>query len=213
MALTGGIASGKTTVAKQFESLGVDVVDTDQLARDVIAPGSAGLKDIVATFGPEVLTNSGELDRAQMRRRVFADDESRRQLERITHPRIRDAVLRAAQGSRRSYFMVVIPLLYEHRHAYAWVHRTLVVDVSPQTQVDRLLKRDGIDLLLAQSMLRTQASRAERLSIADDRLDNESPDRTILEKRVASLHRQYLALAKQHLKSASLPSPALSGVT
>lgn len=196
IALTGGVASGKSTVSEQLGVLGALVVDTDVLAREVVAANSPALAELVDAFGSAILTRDGTLDRRAMRERVFADAEARRRLEGIVHPRIRDASLAAVAASRAPYVVLVVPLLYEHFDAYRWVDRVLVVDVLRATQKRRLLARDGIDEALAEAMLDAQASREQRLSIADDVLDNEANLATLADA-VAALHQRYLDLAER----------------
>ena len=194
--LTGGVASGKSEVARRFEALHVTVVDADVAAREAVAPGSEGLAAIVAAFGNAALATDGSLDRAAMRRRVFADAAARRTLEAIIHPRVRVALREACLGAPGPYAVAAIPLLVEGggRDAYPWLDRILVVDVSRERQLDRLLLRDGIDRGLAEGMLDAQASREARLAIADDILVNDA-GLDALDRHVAALHAQYLALA------------------
>ena len=161
-----------------------------------MAPGSDGLAEIVETFGNEVLAADGMLDRAAMRRRVFADDAARGRLEAIIHPRVRIALREACLAAGSPYAIAAIPLLAEGggRDAYAWLDRILVVDVPRETQLARLLRRDGIGEALAEGMLAAQASRAQRLAIADDIVVNDGSLED-LDRHVAALHTQYLALA------------------
>ncbi|MEO6263538.1 MAG: dephospho-CoA kinase [Luteimonas sp.] len=194
--LTGGVASGKSEVARRFEALGVAVADADVAAREAVAPGSEGLAAVVAAFGPGVLSADGALDRAAMRRRIFDDDDARRRLEAIVHPRVRDALQAVSAAASGPYALVAIPLLTEGggRQGYPWLDRTLVVDVPVEVQIARLLQRDGIDVALAARMVAAQASRRERLAIADDVLANDGP-LDALAAHVAALDAQYRALA------------------
>jgi dephospho-CoA kinase len=192
--LTGGIAAGKTAVARHFEVLGVPVHDADVAARAVVEPGSDGLAAIVATFGAQVLDADGRLDRPAMRRRVFADAEAKRQLEAIVHPRVREWLHQRAIAETAPYCLLAIPLLAENIAHYRWLDRILLVDVPEAVQIERLCARDGIDRPLAERMLAHQASRAERLALADDIVDN-SGSEAALEAHVQALHRRYLALA------------------
>ncbi len=196
VALTGGIASGKSEVERRFRALGVHVADADIAAREVVEPGTQGLAEIVAAFGPEVLGADGAMDRAAMRRRVFADDAARRRLEAIIHPRVRAALRAACEAAPGPYAIAAIPLFAEAgREAYAeWIDRALVVDVPVELQLARLLKRDGIDEALAWKMIRAQAKREDRLAVADDVITNDGPLEA-LDGAVAALHRRYLALA------------------
>jgi dephospho-CoA kinase len=195
VALTGGIAAGKSAVSRRFESLGIHVYDADVAAREVIAAGTEGLQAVVARFGTEVLDADGHLDRAAMRQRVFGDDEARRALEAITHPRVRAWLREHVLADRGAYCLLAIPLLAENLDHYRWVDRILVVDAPESIQLDRLVRRDGIDEALARRMIERQASRTERLTIAHDVIEN-SGDETELDRAVANLHSHYLVLAK-----------------
>lgn len=193
VALTGGVASGKSTVERLFASRGIEIIDADHVAREVVAAGTAGLADIVEVFGTDVLSADGSLDRRAMRERVFADERARRQLEAIIHPRVREVLRQRASEVHSAYGMLVIPLLVESGD-YAWVNRVLVVDVPREVQRERLLKRDGISRELAEAMLDAQASREQRLAVADDVIDN-SADLESLDPAVERLHRRYVQLA------------------
>jgi dephospho-CoA kinase len=193
VALTGGIASGKSTVADMFGDLGAVLIDTDIIAREVVLPGTPGLQDIVDTFGAEMLDADGMLDRPAMRRLVFADDAKRRQLEAILHPKIRQEAERQMQTRGGPYQIVIVPLLVESPLKNL-VDRIVVVDCSEAIQLERLLARDIGTKDQARRMLAAQASRQERLALADDVIAN---DTDIAETRiqVAALHARYLALA------------------
>ena len=195
VAVTGGIASGKSAVTRRFQALGVPVHDADMAAREVIEPGTPGLQAVIDAFGPSVLDSDGRLDRPAMRRRVFADDDARRRLEAIIHPRVREWLHDRAMAQHDPYCLLAIPLLVENMDAYRWVNRVLVVDAPPETQIARLVERDGIDAALAQRMLERQASRTERLAVADDVIDN-SGDEAALDDAVMALHQRYLAQAR-----------------
>lgn len=194
VALTGGVSAGKTAVARRFEALGVHVHDADVAAREVIEPGTPGLAAVVDTFGTTVLDASGRLDRPAMRQRVFADPAARQQLEAIIHPLVRQWLHDHALAERGPYCLLAIPLLAENSAHYRWVDRVLLVDVPEPVQLARLVARDGLDEALARRMLASQASRAERLALADDVIDN-SGDEVVLDQAVAKLHQRYLALA------------------
>jgi dephospho-CoA kinase len=195
VAVTGGIASGKSAVTRRFQALGVPVHDADVAAREVIEPGTPGLRAVVQAFGPDVLDRDGRLDRPAMRRHVFADDGARRKLEQIIHPRVREWLHDRAMAQHDPYCLLAIPLLVENMDAYRWVNRVLVVDAPPATQIARLVERDGIEAALAQRMLDRQASRAERLAMADDVIDN-SGDEAALDDAVMALHQRYLAQSR-----------------
>ncbi len=194
VALTGGVAAGKSAVTRRFEALGAPVHDADVAAREVIAPGSDGLAEVVAAFGADVLDHTGQLDRPAMRRRVFADAGARRTLEAIIHPRARAWLRERAAAERAPYCLLAIPLLAENSAQYRWVDRVLLVDVPESVQLARLLARDGIDEALARRMIEQQASRAERIALADDVIDNSGTEGA-LDQTVADLHQRYLELA------------------
>ena len=198
VALTGGIASGKSEVERRFRALGVHVADADIAAREVVEPGTPGLAEVVHAFGPEALGPDGAMDRAAMRRRVFADADARRRLEAIIHPRVRAALRAACEAAPGPYAIAAIPLYAEAgADAYApGVDRVLVVDVPVELQLARLLKRDGIDEPLAWKMIRAQATREQRLAVADDVIENDGPLEA-LDAEVARLHGQYLHLAEE----------------
>ena len=194
--LTGGIASGKSALEKAFAAHGIVVADADQLAREVVAPGEPALAAVVERFGRDVLQADGQLDRAALRVRAFGDPDQRRTLEAILHPAIRarlEAICRAAPGP---YAIATVPLLTEGggRAAYPWLHRILVVDTPAAVQKARLMQRDGIDGTLADQMMAAQASRAERLALADDIVVNDG-DIHHLQHAADALHLRYLALA------------------
>ncbi|TKR29800.1 dephospho-CoA kinase [Luteimonas gilva] len=194
--LTGGVASGKTAATRCFEALGVFVADADVAAREAVALGSEGLDEVVAVFGADVLDASGALDRAAMRRIVFADEAARKRLEAIVHPRVRKALRAACEAAPSTYAIAAIPLLAEGggRGAYPWLDRILVIDVPRETQIERLMRRDGVDAALAEKMLAAQSNREQRLAIADDVVVN-AGSLQALEARIAELHARYLALA------------------
>jgi dephospho-CoA kinase len=194
--LTGGIASGKTAVASAFESLGIVVADADIAAREAVAVGSEGLAEIVAAFGVDVLDADGALDRAAMRKRVFGDDAARKRLEAIIHPRVRETLARQCAQATSPYAIAAIPLLAEvgARTAYPWLQRILVVDVPVDVQRERLMRRDGIDAALVDRMIAAQATREQRLAVADDILVNTSSLEE-LQRHVAALDGRYRSLA------------------
>lgn len=194
VALTGGVASGKSAVASRFAALGAQVFDADAAARAAVAIGTPGLAEVVAAFGTEFVGSDGALNRPKLRELVFADSEARKRLEAIVHPRVHAILVQQLESARGTYAMLAIPLLVETWQQYRWVDRVLVVDVEPEIQIARLLLRDGIDRKLAQEMLASQASRGERLALADDVIDNNGPI-DALDAQVAELHRRYLESA------------------
>lgn len=193
VALTGGIASGKTTVANLFAELGVPVIDTDVIARQVVEPGQPALAAVLAAFGPEVLDADGRIDRRRLRELIFADPSARRRLEAILHPAIRVEMERQSRAAGGACQVLVIPLLTEGRRR-DHVDRVLLVDVPEELQVQRLMMRDGVTHEQALASLNAQATRAERLAMADDIVRNTGRVDDLRE-RVAELHAQYLALA------------------
>ena len=191
--LTGGIASGKTTVSDLFEELGVPVIDTDRIARELVEPGKPALKAIVKRFGADYLDGEGQLDRRKMRTAIFTDPEARTRLENILHPLIGNEVIHRISALDADYCIIVIPL-YANSGAYEWVDRVLVVDAEEETQIARVMERDQINRAQAEAILASQASRQERLALADDVVLNEGPLEQ-LAARVQELHARYLALA------------------
>ena len=196
VALTGGIASGKSAVARRFEALGTHVYDADVAAREVVAPREPALAEIEFVFGAEVLNADGSLDRRAMRERVFADAAARRKLEGIIHPRVRAWLRRRVGMDRGPYCMLAIPLLVENREEYAWVDRVLLVDAPEALQIERLMQRDDIPRETAQRMLDAQSSREQRRAIADDVIVNDGEE-AALDAQVAALHARYLELAAE----------------
>ena len=195
VALTGGIASGKTAVANAFAARGVPVIDTDLLAREVVRPGTAALAAVAAAFGEGVLLPNGELDRRSLREVIFADPERRRALEAILHPAIR-AVLEARLAVIEApYTIIAIPLLAETGGRERF-DRVLVVDVVPELQKSRLMSRDGDSAQQAEAILAAQASRPARLAIADDLIEN-AGTLAELDAAVERLHGRYLAFARE----------------
>lgn len=178
--LTGGIASGKSTVAKLFIDKGIDVIDADQLARELVVPGQAAWREILETFGPEMINTDGTLNRKALRERIFSDKAARQRLESILHPRIRKLMLERAALSKSPYALLVIPLLVE-KGWQKWLDNVIVVDCSPETQIRRLIARDHIDEAEAKAILDTQASRAQRLAVADAVIHNEDGDAPLTE--------------------------------
>jgi dephospho-CoA kinase len=193
--LTGGIASGKSTVAEMFSELGIPIIDTDVIARQVVMPGQPALEELRERFGQGVIDTDGNLDRAAMRKIVFADEEARRELEAILHPRIGAETRRQSESADGPYQLIVVPLLAQSA-LLDFVDRVLVVDCDEELQVQRLLVRDAETIDQAQRMLAAQSSRSERLSIADDVIDN-SGDLRSTRTAVTQLDRMYRRLARR----------------
>ena len=194
IALTGGVASGKSTVARLFQALGARLIDTDQVSREVVEAGSPALAQLVERFGPQILQGDGALDRARLRDIVFSDPAARAQLEAITHPAIRGRVAQLSAQPGDPYQIIAVPLLVETGTQRNY-DRVLVVDCSPELQLQRLMVRDGLSPEQARRILEAQASRAARLAAADDVLVNES-DAAALAPQVQALHLRYLQLAE-----------------
>ncbi len=194
--LTGGIGSGKTTVANLFAAEGITLVDADIVARDVVAQGSKGLEAIVSHFGIEMLTPEGELDRAKLRQRIFSHPEEREWLNQLLHPMIRQEMLAQVEKATSAYVIMVVPLLFENG-LDRLVNRTLVVDISPELQISRTTKRDNVDASQVNNIINSQLSRSEKLARADDIIDNQGEIST-LKREVLALHQRYLQLSGTH---------------
>jgi dephospho-CoA kinase len=192
--LTGGIGSGKSSVARLFEARGVAVIDADALAHELTAPGGAAIPAIRAAFGPEVIDERGALDRERMRQHVFGDPAARKRLEGILHPMIRDESERQRAAATSAYVILMIPLLVESGDPRRRCDRVLVVDCPEAEQIRRVMLRSNLGRAEVEAIMATQASRAERLAHADDVIDNGGdPDR--LGPQVEALHARYLSLA------------------
>ncbi|PLZ01610.1 dephospho-CoA kinase [Burkholderia sp. WAC0059] len=194
--LTGGIGSGKSTVADLFAARGVPIVDTDVIAHRITAPGGAAIEPIAAQFGMDYVTPDGSLDRAKMRSLVFSDETARKQLEAITHPLIRAETVLACEAARGPYLIVVVPLLIESGTWKTRVHRVLDVDCSVETQIARVMRRNGFAREQVLAIVARQAPREARLAAADEVIVNDHD--VPLEKlsdEVDALHRKYLSLA------------------
>lgn len=192
--LTGGIGSGKSTVADCFAAHGVPIIDTDLIARELTAPSGPALAAIRAAFGETVMHTDGTLNRAALRSRVFSDSDARRQLEAILHPRIRQRVEQRLSSLIAPYVLIVIPLLVETGGYRDMLDRVLVVDCPEDVQIARVMARSGLDPDQINAILAAQAGRRERLAAADDVIVNTST-RAALVAEVAVLHRRYLTLA------------------
>jgi dephospho-CoA kinase len=193
--LTGGIGSGKSTVARLFAALGIAVIDTDQIARDVVAPGTPLLARVIERFGAPLLTAGGALDRRALREHVFANPAERADLEALMQPAIMAELRRRAQAAGGVYQLLAIPLLVEH-NLKGSVDRVLLVDCPEELQLRRVQIRDGVTRARAQAVLAAQASRSARLSVADDIIVNDG-DLARLRAEVESLHSRYGALARE----------------
>jgi len=195
IAVTGGIASGKSAVTKLFSESGIVIVDADIEARAVVEAGQPALDEIIESFGSNLVID-GQLNRQALRDLIFDDLEAKKKLESITHPRIRELLIQACGTATSTYVVVAIPLLAEAgRTRYAWLNRVLVVDARREIQKSRLLARDKISGSLANKMLDAQATRAQRLAIADDVISN-MHDLHSLKASVQRLDTRYRKLAK-----------------
>lgn len=199
IALTGGIASGKTAVSDMFAEIGVDIVDTDLISREVVMPGSEGLAAIISAFDNSILENNGSLNRRKLREIVFADKGSLQLLESITHPLIQKRAKELIDSANGYYCILVVPLLV-NSSMRDWVNRTLVVDVDEELQLQRLLERDCESIEQAQTIIATQANRPQLLEIADDVVINDAGLEK-LRKQVQNLHIIYIEAAKAYLKN------------
>jgi len=193
--LTGGIASGKSAVADLFSKLGVPIIDTDVIAREVVQPGQPALDEIRSRFGEHMIDAAGNLDRAALREAIFSDDQARLDLEAILHPRIGAETRRQAEAAEGAYQVIVVPLLTSSP-LIRFVDRVLVVDCDEATQLQRLLARDSESIDQARRILAAQASREDRLRIADDVIDNDRGLRD-LRRAVTALDREYRRLAER----------------
>jgi dephospho-CoA kinase len=194
--LTGGIGSGKTTVANGFHRLGVPVIDADQLARELVEPGQTALDEIISTFGTEAVTTDGRLDRNYMRQQIFSDPARKSQLETILHPKIRQRIRALLSELRAPFCIVVIPLLLETRQTDL-VDRVLVIDSPEKEQLIRVAARDGLSDNAIMAIMASQTDRQTRLAAADDIIVN---DRGISELtgRIQELHRHYMGITHDH---------------
>lgn len=198
VALTGGIGSGKTTVADMFAALGAGIVDTDSIAHALTAPHGAALEPIAEAFGNQVISPEGGLDRKAMRELVFRDASQRHRLEALLHPMIREESERQLRALETShpYLMLVIPLLVESKSRIERASRVLVVDCDEATQIQRVMQRNGLAKAQVQAIMAAQASRAERLAAADDVIDN-AGEPALLAPLVKQLHEKYCNLQTQ----------------
>ena len=193
--LTGGIGSGKSTVADLFAAHGVPLVDTDLIAHRITAPHGLAMPQIAAEFGAAFVAADGSLDRARMRELVFSDDGARKRLEAITHPLIRAETKREQREAQGPYVIVVVPLLVESGSWKGRVNRVLTVDCSVETQISRVMSRNGFSRDQVLAIIARQATREARLAAADDVIDNDNTPLDALKAQVDRQHRAYLSLA------------------
>lgn len=193
--VTGGIGSGKSTVAELLQAQGAAMVDTDAIAHTLTAPGGEAIELIRAEFGDDYINPQGAMDRVQMRQRVFSDDSAKARLEKILHPLIRQTVGLQLQQAQGAYTLLVVPLLIETGAYRELIDRTLVVDIPESMQLQRTMARSGLGENEVRAIMARQASRSDRLAVADDVILNDT-DLESLQRQVLSLHRRYLELAK-----------------
>ena len=192
--LTGGVASGKTTVSDFFKGLGISVIDADVISHEVTQPDGSAFEEIISSFGSNILDENGLIDRKKMRSIIFDDASKKEMLERIIHPKVREEMFDSMSKSNDHYLIVSVPLLVE-TGMNQMMDRTLVVDCSEETQIERLIHRDKITLDEAKSILRNQTSRSNRLKAADDLIVNEkNVTLNELEKEVLELNERYSKL-------------------
>ncbi|MEF1248727.1 dephospho-CoA kinase [Vibrio owensii] len=197
--LTGGIASGKTTVANLFkQQFKIDIVDADIVAREVVEPGTPGLNAIIEHFGADIVRDDQTLDRAKLREKIFSNPEEKAWLNGLLHPMIREKMIEDLEQVTSDYALLVVPLLVENK-LDSLCDRVLVVDVDPQTQISRTVKRDNVSEEQANAILASQASREQRLALADDVVKN-NPDDPDLLLQITDLHEKYLAMCKKNLR-------------
>ena len=193
--LTGGIGSGKSTVARALQTKGVQLVDADQIAREVVNPGEPALQAIADKFGPLILGPDGSLNRSELKQRIFSDPEAKKTLESILHPRIRARILeRVEQATNTPYVLADIPLLVENNYP-SFFDRVVVVDCTEEQQIARVLARDELDEATIKRIIQSQASRKTRLAAATDIIDN-SGDLDSLNSQIQKLHETLLSLVQ-----------------
>ena len=190
LGLTGGIGSGKSAVSAMFEELGIQVIDADIVAREVVEPGSVGLTKITAHFGDEILTSNGTLDRAKLRAIIFADESQKQWLNNLLHPLIRESMLSQLKQATSNYVILVAPLLFENG-LEKYCNHTLLIDVPVDVQITRTTARDNVSVELAKQIIASQMSRADKQQKAGDILDNNRPLEEV-KADVLKLHKKYL---------------------
>ncbi|MDN3609049.1 dephospho-CoA kinase [Vibrio ostreicida] len=194
--LTGGIASGKTTIANLFNfHFGIDVIDADIIARQVVEPDTEGLNAITKRFGQSILYQDGTLNRAKLRDVIFSSEQEKDWINRLLHPIIREKMRAEVDQTSSPYAMLVIPLMVEN-NLQSLADRVLVVDVDPQVQISRTTKRDGVPVEQVLSTLKAQASQSERLAIADDVINNNAKNEELL-PQITELHQKYLEMCRE----------------
>jgi dephospho-CoA kinase len=196
--LTGGIGSGKTTVANLFSEYGIEIVDADIIARDVVSIGSPALSSISAHFGADFIQDDGQLNRVLLRKQIFSNEADKLWLNNLLHPLIRAQLIEQMKNAQSAYCLLVAPLLIENNLTML-VNHVLVVDVSESTQISRTTTRDNNSVTQVQAIITSQVSRKIRQTHADDILNNDNQSLEELKDSVANLHQNYLILASKHL--------------
>jgi dephospho-CoA kinase len=194
--LTGGVATGKTSVSDRFSALGIQIIDADVIARELLKRDTECYRQVISLFGEKVLLGNADINRSWLRDRIFSDATAKQQLEAIIHPAVRQAILADSNRCISPYCIVSVPLLIE-ANMQSLVDRIVVVDLPEEQQIARLMVRDKLNRLQAEAMLKGQCSREYRLSFADDIIDN-SQTLSALDEQVSSLHQHYLQLAAEH---------------
>ncbi len=202
--LTGGIGSGKSTVADLFAARGATLVDTDLIAHALTGPGGAAMPAIREAFGAAVIAADGRLDRPAMRALAFSDPSARKRLEAILHPMIREQSVREVSAATGSYVILVVPLLVESGTWRERAHRVLVVDCPVEVQIERVMRRSALPRDQVLAILAAQATREARLAVADDRIDN-ALDPSALAPQVDALHALYSRLAASEARAPVTP--------
>ncbi len=193
--LTGGIGSGKTTITNYFAELGVDIIDADIIAREVVAVNSPALKAIVQHFGHDYILVDGQLNRALLRSRIFSNEADKLWLNKLLHPLIRNETVKQTKEAKSEYCILVAPLLIEN-NLLALVDRVLIVDVSEATQISRTLLRDSSSEREVKAIIASQTNRTVRVNVADDIINNDDSSLSEIKTAVLSLNEKYLALTK-----------------
>ncbi|WP_305830263.1 dephospho-CoA kinase [Photobacterium leiognathi] len=193
--LTGGIGSGKTTVANLFaDTYGIDIIDADIVAREVVEPNTFGLNAIIEKYGKEILLEDGTLNRAKLRDAIFSQPELKTWLNNLLHPLIREKMQQDINQSQSPYCLLVVPLMVEN-NLQTMTHRLLVVDVDEQVQIERTQQRDNVSIEQIKNILASQASREQRLDAADDVITNNGDNKALV-SQVEQLHLQYLKMSQ-----------------
>ncbi|MFB9135996.1 dephospho-CoA kinase [Vibrio sp. AK197] len=196
--LTGGIASGKTTVANLFhQHFDIEIVDADVVAREVVEPNTIGLNALIERYGNEIILNDGRLNRKKLREIIFSDESEKHWVNQLLHPLIRQSMLEQLDMVQSPYALLVIPLMVEN-DLQRLAQRVLVVDVEPSTQIERTMQRDQVSEQQARAILAAQADREQRLAIADDVVKNDAKNQKLL-PQITELHQKYLALCRENL--------------